>query len=111
MPFRDEFVEVVRSIVTKTNRMVGFNNWNFDDQVLAANGIDVGVTNDAMVMFGAYWSDLPKNLQAAAGMCGFPMPWKHFNEDDLALYGCMDVDATLTVYEHMKKVLSGEEIQ
>ena len=66
------------------------------------------ITEDAMVMFGTYWSDLPKNLQAAAQMCGFPFPWKALGETDLEWYGCADVDATLCVYEAMVKVLEGE---
>ena len=108
LPWRDEFRDVVRTILAKVPTRVGFNNWNFDDPVLAANGIDVGVTEDAMVMFGTFWSDLPKNLQAAAQMCGFPFPWKSLGETDLAFYGCADVDATLCVYEQMVKVLGGE---
>ena len=110
LPYRDEFVEVIKAILAKCPTKIGFNNWNFDDPVFEANGVKFEVTDDAMVMFGHYWSDLPKNLQAAAGMCGFAFPWKHMNESDLAFYGIADVDATLCVYEHMVKVLSGEEI-
>ena len=111
LPYRDEFVEVIKAILAKCPTKIGFNNWNFDDPVFEANGVKFEVTDDAMVMFGHYWSDLPKNLQAAAGMCGFQFPWKHMNESDLAFYGIADVDATLCVYEHMSKILSGEEIQ
>jgi len=111
LPFRDEYVDVVSQILkAPVSCRVGFNNWNFDDPVLAANGIDVGTTDDAMVMFSFWWSDLPKNLQAAAQSCGFPFPWKALGESDLAFYGCCDVDATLCVYEHMMKVLEGEEV-
>lgn len=108
LPFRDEFVNAVRAICARAGSKVGFNNWNFDDPVLAANGIDVGKTDDAMVLYGTYWSDLPKNLQAAAQHCGFPFPWKAMAESDLAWYGCADVDSTLCVYEHMTKLLAGE---
>jgi uracil-DNA glycosylase len=108
LPFRDEFIECVRAILERSRIRVGFNNWSFDDPVLAANGIDVGSTDDAMVLFGFAQPDLPKNLQAAAQWCGFPFPWKHLNETELEFYGCADVDATLCVYEHMVKVLSGE---
>jgi len=110
LPYRDEYVSVIKQIFKVSTCRVGFNNWNFDDPVLAANGIDVGKTDDAMVMFGTYWSELPKNLQAATQMCGFPFAWKHYNESDLAFYGICDVDATLCVYEHMTKVLKGEEV-
>ena len=110
MPWRDQFVDVALSVFDRCPRKVGFNNWNFDDAVLEANGVLVGVTDDAMVKFGAYWSDLPKNLQTAAQMCGFPFPWKHLGESDLAFYGVCDVDAALCVDDHMDRVLAGEEV-
>jgi len=110
LPFRDEYVAVIKQILSSADTRVGFNNWNFDDPVLQSNGIEVGVTDDAMVMFGTYWSDLPKNLQAAAQLCGFPFPWKSLAESDLEFYGCCDVDATLCVYEYMTRLLSGEEV-
>jgi uracil-DNA glycosylase len=108
IPFRDEFVAVIEYILSRAIIRVGFNCWAFDDQVLATNGIDVGSTDDAMVMFGFAQPDLPKNLQAAAQFCGFPFPWKHLNDSDLEFYGCCDVDATLCVYERMVNVLSEE---
>jgi hypothetical protein len=110
LPFRDEFVDVAVSALAGARVKVGFNNWCFDDPVLAANGIDCGETHDAMILYHFYWSDLPKNLQSAAQMCGFQFPWKHLGETDLELYGCVDVDSTLCVFEHMKKVLEGEAI-
>ena len=110
LPFRDEYVDAVQRIISKADRRVGFNNWNFDDPVLQANGIDVGKTDDAMVLFGTFWSDLPKNLQAAAQMAGFPFPWKSLGESDLEFYGCCDVDATLCVYEYMTNLLRNEEV-
>jgi uracil-DNA glycosylase family 4 len=111
IPWRDEFVEVGKNILNKCPRKIGFNCWSFDDGVLAANGIKVGRTDDAMVKFGTFWSDLPKNLQTAAQMCGFPFIWKHMNESDLAFYGCADVDAALCVDDHMDAILSGEEVK
>lgn len=110
LPFRDEYVSVIRRVIQRSSLRVGFNNWNFDDPVLAANGIDVGQTDDAMVMFGVYWSELPKNLQTAAQMCGFPFPWKFMNESDLAFYGVADADATLAVYDYMTALLAKEQI-
>jgi uracil-DNA glycosylase family 4 len=104
-PYRDEFVEVVSAILSRAKNKVGFNNWNFDDPVLAANGIEVGGTDDAMIMFHFYQPDLPANLAAAAQYCGFPFPWKHISDSDLEWYGIADVDATLCVYNYMKAVL------
>jgi len=110
LPWREEFVDVAKAIFSRAPKKVGYNCWNFDDEVLTVNGVDVGVTDDAMVKFSTYWSDLPKNLQTAAQMCGFPYAWKAIGEDDLPLYGCFDTDAALCVDDHMDKVLSNELI-
>src|ERR1700733_6430690 len=105
LPFRDEYIEAIARIIQRTRIRVGFNNWNFDDPVLAANGIDVGVTDDAMVAFGFLQPDLPKNLQAAAQFCGWNWPWKHLSDTELEFYGISDVDATLCVYNYVKAAL------
>jgi len=110
LPWRDEYIEVAKFILAHCPRKLGYNCWNFDDPVLAHNGVDVGPTDDAMVKFGTFWSDLPKNLQAAAQMCGFPASWKHLNDTNLEFYGIADVDAALCVDDHMDKVLEGEII-
>src|SRR5271156_4810099 len=41
IPFRDEYINVIRHILLRASRMVGFNNWNFDDPVLSSNGIKI----------------------------------------------------------------------
>jgi len=110
LPWRDEFIDVAKKVLALPHK-VGFNNFTFDNPVLLANGVDVGETDDAMVEFGFYYSDLPKNLQAAAQMCGYPMPWKSLADSDLALYGCMDADATLCVHQYMQTLLAREEVR
>ncbi len=107
-PFRDEFRDVVQRVLASCRVKVGFNNWSFDDPVLESNDIETGMTDDAMVMFGFLWSDLPKNLQAAAQFAGFPFPWKHYSDSDLAFYGCADADATLCVYNYCKQKMEEE---
>ena len=110
IPYREEYIDVVKAIMKTPNTKVTHNGWNFDQPVMEANDIEVnGHHDDTMVMFGSYWSDLPRNLQAAAQMAGFPMPWKSMGESDLSFYGCCDVDATLAVYDYMRKIL-GEEV-
>lgn len=106
LPYRDEYRDVVRSAFQSARVKVGFNNWNFDDPVLAANGIDVGQTHDAMILFHSVYPDLPANLQAVAGWCGFPFAWKHYAGDELEWYGCADVDATLAVWEFMTGMMN-----
>ena len=110
LPYRDEFIGVIAYILSRVRVKVGFNNWNFDDPVLGANGIDIGLTDDAMVMFNTFQPDLPANLQAAAQFCGFPFHWKEKSESDLAWYGVADVDATLCVYQTMTELLERERL-
>jgi len=112
LPWRDEFIEVARAIMATPNTKVGHNSWNYDTPVLKANGVETcGLHDDTMVAYGSYWSDLPRNLQSCAQMAGFPFNWKHFNETDMGFYGVADVDATLAVYDYIRKVLSGESVE
>jgi len=112
LPWRDEFIEVACAIMATPNTKVGHNSWTFDAPVLEANGVVInGAHDDTMVAYGAFWSDLPRNLQSCAQMAGFPMSWKHLSDDDLSLYGCIDVDATLAVYEYVRKMLQETEVE
>ncbi len=109
LPYREEFIDVIRAIMATPNTKFGFNNWQFDDPVLENNDITInGEIDDAMVMFRFEYSDLPANLQTAAQWCGFTHPWKHKADDDLATYGVTDVDASLCVYQTMKGLLDRE---
>ncbi len=84
---------------------------NFDQPVMEANGIEFcGLHDDTMVMWGCYWSDLPRNLQACAQMAGWKFPWKHISDLDLSFYGACDVDATLCLYEYLKSMLTNAEV-
>lgn len=106
IPFRDEYIDVVKAIMRTPNTKVTHNGYNFDQPVMEANGIEFcGEHDDTMVMWGVFWSDLPRNLQACAQMAGFPMSWKHLAENDLELYGAIDVDATLAVYHYLRNLL------
>jgi hypothetical protein len=112
IPFRDEYIDVVKAIMRTPNTKVTHNGWSFDQPVMEANDIEFcGVHDDTMVMWGAYWSDLPRNLQSCAQMAGFPMAWKHLAETDLSTYGCFDADATIWLYDYLKKLLQGEVLE
>lgn len=109
LPFRDEYVDVIKAILALPNRKVGHNWFGFDLPVLAANGIVVnGEQDDTMLQFHYWQPDLPANLQAAAQFCGYPVAWKHLSDVDNALYGVMDVDATCWVDETMTTLLRRE---
>lgn len=110
IPYRDEYIEVIRAIMrAKSGPRLGHNWWSFDAEVMRANGFDnPDGFDDTMIMYGFYWSDLPRNLQAAAQQAGFSFPWKHLNEVDQAFYGCADVDGALAVYQYMRRLLESE---
>ena len=111
LPWRDEFIDVAKAIMKTANLKIGHNSWTFDQPVLEGNGVEYrGDHDDTMVMYGSYWSDLPRNLQSCAQMAGFQFPWKHFNDLDQGFYGVADVDACLCVWEYMQKLLAGEQV-
>lgn len=94
LPYRDEYVAVIRAILATDNRKVGHNWFGFDLPVLTANDIVVnGEQDDTMLQFHHYHADLPQNLQAVAQFCGFPFAWKHLSESEQELYGCLTAES------------------
>lgn len=109
-PWREEFREIAEEILSLPNAKIGHNVWGFDVPVLEANNVKVaGIVDDTMVMWKAVQADLPGNLQAVAGYCGFPFPWKHLADSQPEFYGCCDVDATIWAYETLSTILKREE--
>lgn len=109
LPWRDDFISVARATLENNCRKVGHNWWGFDLPVLHANHVRVnGIQDDTMIMWKHYHADLPANLQAVAGFCGFPFPWKHLNESNPEFYGCADVDATAWADETLMALLKRE---
>lgn len=108
LPYRDEFIEVIKFILSTPTLKVTQNGWNFDEPVAKGNGIEVNLdkgSDDVMVMFGRVEPDLPANLQAIAQYCGFPFPWKALGETDLEFYGVADVDALAWSYPVLKGIM------
>jgi hypothetical protein len=98
------------------NVKCGHNIWLFDNKVLRAvsdrEGIDLaprGTLHDTLQMFHHWQPDLPAHLQFAASFANFPFPWKHLAGTELELYGCVDVDATLRLYEMLAARCSAME--
>lgn len=111
IPWRDEFIPVIRRILATPNDKCGHNAWTFDNKVLAAHGIEVaGTVYDTMNMWGHWQADLPRNLQFAAQFVSFPFPWKHLAASDIEFYGCCDVDATLRLYYFLREALQREGV-
>lgn len=113
IPYRDEFIEVIKFILATPTLKVTQNGWNFDEPVAKANGIEINLekgSDDIMVMFGRVEPDLPANLQAIAQYCGFPFPWKALGETDLEFYGVADVDALAWSYPVLKSVMERDGV-
>ena len=93
----------------------GHNYALFDLKVLQAVGkrdfgdrnyfLPSGQVHDTLQMFHFFQPDLPAHLQFAASFSGWMFPWKHLNETCLELYGCIDTDVTLRVYETVRHTL------
>lgn len=103
MPWREEYREVALEILLRAHKLVGFNNFAFDDPRLKAAGADLsGRTVDAMVAHAFVYSEEPKNLQAVARRWGFPFRWKHLGTAS-AVYGAVDADATLWAWQGIQE--------
>lgn len=109
LPWRDEFVDVAKSILRRPMTKTGFNSFTFDHPVLEANGAEIGgEADDTMVMFHVLHPDLPMNLQTVAQFCGWGFAWKHYAGDDISWYGAVDADSTLFSYNTLKEVMQRE---
>ena len=64
-----------------------------------------GQIHDTLFMFHRFQPDLPAHLQFAASFAGWKFPWKHLNDECLELYGCIDTDAALAIYQTVRKTL------
>ena len=116
-PWEGEYRRIAGQIIRGGNPKCGHNLWLFDNKVLAAcgarEGIDLtprGTIHDTLQMFHHWQPDLPAHLQFAAQFVNFPFPWKHLAATDLEFYGCVDVDATLRLYNFLLQVLQRDQI-
>jgi hypothetical protein len=69
-----------------------------------------GTLHDTLQMFHHWQPDLPAHLQFAASFANFPFPWKHLAGTELELYGCVDVDATLRLYEMLASTMQRDGV-
>jgi uracil-DNA glycosylase family 4 len=93
-PFNSDYLSIIGTLFNLENVKANHNTWNFDNPRLRAANIQIrGKTHDTMWMFKHWHSRLPRGLQNAASLVGFPFPWKHLYGTNLEWYGCADVDA------------------
>jgi len=116
-PWEGRYRELAGRILRTPNVKCGHNLWLFDNKVLEAcglrEGLDLtprGVIHDTLQMFHHWQPDLPAHLQFAAQFVQFPFPWKHLAATNLEFYGCVDVDATLRLYEFLLGALKKDGI-
>jgi hypothetical protein len=116
-PWEGGYRDIAAALLKTPNVKCGHNLWLFDNKVLEAcgqrEGIDLrprGTIHDTLQMFHHWQPDLPAHLQFAAQFVRFPFPWKHLAATDLEFYGCVDVDATLRLYEFLLAALKKDGI-
>lgn len=110
-----EFRELSREILALPNPKIGWNNFEFDTHIIEyhlGKGAVKGPIYDIMWFWKHFNSDFgtSKNAPIGRGLQfatsfqapGFPA-WKHLSEEDPRTYGCMDVDATIRVYNGLSK--------
>jgi DNA polymerase family A len=107
-PWEGDYRRLAGEILRSPNVKCGHHVWLFDNRVLEAcgqrEGLDLrprGTIHDTLQMFHHWQPDLPAHLQFAAQFVQFPFPWKHLAATNLEFYGCVDVDATLRLYEFL----------
>jgi uracil-DNA glycosylase family 4 len=116
-PWEGRFRAIAARLLSGSNVKCGHNLWLFDNKVLRAagerEGMDLlvnGTIHDTLQMFHHWQPDLPAHLQFAAQFVQFPFPWKHLAATDLEFYGCVDVDATLRLYNFLVAMLQKDQI-
>jgi len=116
-PWEGSFKNIAARLLCGSNTKCGHNLWLFDNKVLRAagerEGLDLtprGTIHDTLQQFHHWQPDLPAHLQFAAQFVQFPFPWKHLAATDIEFYGCVDVDATLRLYNFLVPMLQRDQI-
>lgn len=116
-PWIEPYISIAKKILAAPNDKLGFNSYHFDDPKLEENGCVInGKRFDVMWYFHHVQPDLPRGLQNVASFY-VPIfgPWKHQASENLANYGCKDVDilqhiwATLPSAMRKQRVWEGAE--
>lgn len=94
-PWIEPYIGMARVLMASPNPKAGHNVWKYDNPILREKyqfQIN-GRVDDTRWLWHHLQADLPADLQFVASFYGFPFPWKHMADSDLAWYGCADVDA------------------
>lgn len=113
-----ELMHGCAGLLAMPNPKITYNGWCFDAPVAVWNGMPLaGEHFDVMWMFHHLWPDLPgkkgkvqgqmegslANLQFAASMYGYYMPWKHLVDEQPEVYGCHDSASDIMLFNALKR--------
>lgn len=105
-------VHIIEQILNLPNAKIGWNNWKFDEININYHlGLAAikGENHDVMWMWKWLNQDFVKTGRALQFATPFAAPefpnWKYLSQMEKENYGCLDVDATLRVFNHLKNVL------
>lgn len=108
--YGDANIQFIKDILALPNPKIGWNNWKFDEINLEYQfGKDSikGDVHDVMWMWKWQNQDFVKMGRALQFATNFFAPdfplWKHLAQLEPENYGCLDVDATLRVYNGLVK--------
>lgn len=106
-PWIEPYISIAKQILAGSNDKLGFNSYHFDDPKLIENGCEInGKRFDVMWYFHHIQPDLPRGLQNVASFY-VPQfgPWKHLASENLANYGCRDVDILQHIWAKLPEAM------
>lgn len=113
----DDYNNIIGDILALPNSKIGWNNWKFDEINLEyhyGKGSVKGENHDIMWMWKWLNQDFIKTGRALQFATPFFAPdfpaWKFYAQIYPKRYGVQDVDATLRIYEGLKKFLSSKKL-
>lgn len=109
-PWFGNYIEIIKKILRLPNPKIGHNSWKFDktniEYHLGKNSIN-GLNIDTMWMFKWLNQDFVKmgrSLQFAVTFAAENFPaWKHLAQLEPENYACLDTDATLRLFNGLKR--------
>ena len=112
IPWQAPWMPVITRLLGVDRPMVGWNAKAFDIPIVQHAGVKVnGELHDGMNAFHVWLPNLPKGLEFVTSLCSDHIqPWKHLSMVEPALYSCIDSDAALENFLHIKRILKGQRI-
>ena len=97
VPWRGDYEPVIRRLLATPGPKLGWNNYNFDNVVLAQHhALPAGVQHDGSWAWHLLQSDLPRGLEFVGGFYATGLtPWKHLGGSEPAWYNAQDTDVAL----------------